>query len=87
VIEVPQTEDYGKNAAKARGEDYPCVVCGRAVKYGSSTGHVVHLGNGGGYLLLPTEVDPAASDYLGLYPLGGNCLKKHPELRPYVVAR
>lgn len=85
MIEVPTTEDYDKNANRARGEDYPCVVCGRAVKYGSRTGVGVHLGNGGSHLLLPSEVDPAASDYLGVYPLGGDCLRKHPELRPYVI--
>jgi hypothetical protein len=84
MIEVPQTEDYRRNAGKLPGEAYPCVVCGKAVKRPEKN-FSVHLGGGGSCLLLANEVNPAASDYLGVYPLGRDCLRQHPELRPYVI--
>lgn len=83
MIEVPQHPDYDKNSCKATSDDYPCVVCGKPVKAGK--GHSVYLGKGGSHLLLESEADPAASDFLGVYPLGRDCLRNNPQLRPYVL--
>jgi len=80
MITVPKHPDYSKNSAKP-SEHYPCVVCGKPA---SNPRYMVHLHNGGSTIVTEDEaeqLDPAGD--MSLYPLGSDCLKKHPELKPY----
>jgi hypothetical protein len=78
--------DVHDSARGPKGDQYPCVVCGRGV----SKGWRVHLHEGGSALV--TEAEAAELNATGHenadmygYPLGRDCLRAHPELKPYVV--
>jgi hypothetical protein len=61
----------------------PCIICGRGVK--EPWKYTVHLYMGA--TLVTSEeaqtIDPAGD--LGGWPIGANCLKKHPEIIPYLI--
>jgi len=62
----------------------PCLLCGRPVKLTSQTAWV-HQHNGGASIVTEeeaAELDPRAE--MGWWPIGPDCLKSHPELKPYV---
>jgi hypothetical protein len=63
--------------------DTPCVICGRGVK--EPWKHTVHVYLG--FTLITSEeaenIDPSGD--LGAWPIGANCLKKHPEIKPYLI--
>lgn len=67
----------------ARCEDaYPCVVCGKAVT--SARRKMVRMWWG---TVLVTEAESGTLDAggdMGYYPIGSECLRNHPELKPYV---
>jgi hypothetical protein len=70
------------------GSSYPCVVCGVHVR---SPKWELHMISGGGVALHPADealfaADEAASGGdMGFYPIGADCLRQHPELRPFVL--
>ena len=81
--QLPSTpHDYYKNMEKA-GDLPTCVICGRGIK--AEHPRMVHVHDGG--LAVVTNEEAAtmndAAD-LGLYPIGPECLKKHPRIKPYV---
>lgn len=88
MIDIPVSDRYMDNAGKPM-QHYPCVICGREVKPGPKTAYV-HLHYGGGVAILPEEEEQANRECpggnLGAYPVGADCLRKHPELKPYVDA-
>lgn len=84
MIKIPRSSDYSRNADRVKGDESPCVVCGKGVKRESRT-LTVHVGYGGGHLLLENEVDYTSDDYCGEHPIGRDCLKKNPDLKPYVI--
>lgn len=68
------------------GDAYPCIVCGLPVPYPR---FMVHVIKGGGVALHAADENayqPDGGD-LGLYPIGPECRKRYPELRPYIHAR
>lgn len=78
------------NTDSIRSENYngqgstPCLVCGKPVK---NPVYFLHVVDGGASIIKPDETwDNEAAD-LGLYPLGADCKKKHPELDEYVIVR
>lgn len=81
MIQIPVSEHHSKNAAKCKGDEQPCIVCGKPVK---AAKWYVHLHCGGSHAV--TEEEAATlpdNEDLGLYPIGTCCLRKHPELKPY----
>lgn len=69
-----------------RGDLYPCLICGRPI---AKPKYSLHLWYGS---MAVTEEEAAAlvakegdGGDTGFYPVGSDCLKKHPELRPYVA--
>lgn len=89
VTEIPYHPRYTTNfQGVTKGDELgPCVVCGKAVK--APGVYFVHAVEGGGYVCTPDE-DAARfgrSDDLGLQPIGSDCVRKHPELAPYVRKR
>lgn len=86
MIKIPFSPDYSKNRHRYNQSDnnQPCIICGKLVK-DQNNRYSVHVHNGGTYLV--TEEEAAnlndAGD-CGMYPIGPDCLRQHPELRPYV---
>ena len=81
MISTPSHPNYFKNVNRC-GAATPCVICGKAVTT-ANPAHI-HLHNGGASIVTEAEaatMDPAAD--LGLYPIGADCLRRYPELRPY----
>jgi hypothetical protein len=84
------TSQYHKNAERVNGEKTPCAICGRAVNTDSSRTAWIHVHNGGASIV--TEAEAKALNDAGreaadmcFYPVGSDCLKRHPELGPYVT--
>lgn len=70
---------------RARGDEVPCVLCGKGIKPGAGVGYL-HI-HGGGALIV-TEEEAArmsAAGDMGMQPIGRECLRQHPELRPYLA--
>lgn len=80
---IERSPDRAKNAARVKGEREPCYVCGRAVSTEKNDFYWIEVGGGGHDALLPQEVDAGDPGYLGCHPVGADCLKKQPALRPY----
>ena len=83
-MQLPQrTPDYHKNMSKA-GDLPTCIICGRGIKAVAPASVHVH---GGGSLVVTEEeaaTMSAAAD-VGIYPIGPECLKNHPEMKAYVL--
>jgi hypothetical protein len=68
--------------------DTPCIICGRGVK--DPWKYTVHIYWGTTLVTaeeiatLPDDVLPQNAD-LGCWPIGADCLKKHPEIVPYLI--
>jgi hypothetical protein len=84
-IEIPYHKDYHKNKERTGNGEYPpCIVCGRGIK--ASDPAMVHVHHGGTHLVTEeraAQLNPAADMYL--FPIGPDCLKRHPELKPFVI--
>ena len=81
---------YHDHVGKSDGNDdyQPCIICGKPVNIDTNPKTVpwIHDHNGGGCAVTETEaraLDPGAD--LGWWPIGSDCLRKHPELKPYVT--
>lgn len=80
MIEIPRAANYWKNEERCN-YDNPCVVCGKTVKIEGASIHTWE----GFYAVTEDEVphlNPAGES--GFYPIGRDCLRKHPELKMYV---
>lgn len=82
LIEIPtSTHRFTRDT----GEAYPCIICGKAVT--SKHPKYLRVVEGGSYAVLPEfqgDYDGDPGD-LGFYPIGSECLRNHPELRPYAT--
>lgn len=61
----------------------PCIICGKGIR--EPWPHTVHLYMGA---TLVTEEEAKTIDEsgdLGGWPIGNDCLRKHPEIRPYLI--
>lgn len=90
MINIPFSENYGQNVNKynAYSEGYElCAVCGRGIRE-EKVKYRVHVWRGS-KLLLEEELSAMSPEdkdgsYMGEYALGRDCLKRHPELKPYL---
>lgn len=79
------SDRYSKNQDQCRGDNYPCVVCGKPVK--NPKLYVRYFW--GTHAVTDQEAEEIIAKEgnggdMCLYPIGAACLKKHPELKPYV---
>lgn len=82
MITIPYHKDFQKNQEKA-GDLLPCVVCGRGIK--AKNPRMVHVHDGGASIVTEDEaakLNPNAD--MCFFPIGPCCLRKHPELKPYI---
>lgn len=83
-IIVPKSPSYYRNIEKH--DRQPCLICGkpvRATMYARGT-RWVHVHEGGSRIVtdrLAETLDPSAD--LGMYPIGADCWRKHPELHRF----
>lgn len=74
--------NYSKNSEKANGNEAPCVLCGKPVK---NVRYEVHLHRGGSHVVTEKEaLNLDLAEDMGMYPLGSECYRSCPEIRPYV---
>lgn len=89
MINIPIHAKYSENEHKTGANKkgfMPCVVCGKAISKKSTSAKVVRVHNGG--ISLVTEEEALVMDEgadLGSYPLGADCLRRYPVLKPYVL--
>lgn len=82
-IEIPRHDNYFDNYSRCKSGEAPCIVCGKGVKVER---YHIHEHHGGGVAVTEeraAQLDPAAD--LGCWPIGPDCLRKHPELKPFVT--
>lgn len=86
LVPAETTSDWHENSqTRCSGDDWPCVICGRGIKNAETKSRWLHLVDGGMHFLRPgVDWDDDASD-LGSHPIGADCLKKRPWLRPFVT--
>lgn len=95
MYHIPTSKNYFKNleqlgprSGNAEG-NLPCVVCGKGIPTATAK-HWVRV-FWGTVVVMPDEAraiidhESDAGD-LGFNAVGSDCLRKHPELRPYVNA-
>lgn len=85
MMKIPHHKNLLSNLERfpAKHGEHPCCVCGKPVKRPFKL--AVHEHNGGGYIVTEEEAAALARNAdLGLQPIGSDCLRKHPELKPYV---
>lgn len=82
-----RSKDYRKNMITfPAGDAYRCIICGKPCK---NPKYLVWEHLGGGTVVTMEEgkrLNAAGKEGadLGGQPIGSDCLRKHPELRPYV---
>lgn len=89
TIDIPDNPAPEKMIrARAAGPDaYPCVICGIPVNKPRFMCHVV---GGGGVALHPDDEHLFAADEaalngdVGCHPVGADCLRRFPEMKPFV---
>ena len=87
MLTIVQAPGYGENVRRSKGAVAPCVVCGRGV---ARPRYLVHVHEGGAAVVTEAEAEAlnragrAGAD-CGGYPIGADCLRAHPEYRPYVT--
>ena len=85
MIDIPRHPDYSKNFNRPYREDPDvcrCCICGRPCP---EPRYMLNEHCGGGVAVTEQEAASLneAAD-LGMQAIGADCLKKHPELKPYV---
>lgn len=86
AIEIPFNDDFGEQMDRTGSHGRsPCIVCGRQCP---NPRYMVHVHGGLQTIVTEEEAeqlnnsDESGGD-MGMWPIGTDCLKKHPELRPY----
>ena len=88
MIELPRSVNYGVNQDRypCRGNQYECIVCGKPVNVPAKS--IVRVHDGGSAVVTNEEAETLdANADLGMHPVGQDCLRRHPELKPYIEDR
>lgn len=87
MIEIPYTADHSANRARVDTSRYlPCIVCGRAIKAAPALVRVYW----GSHIVTAEEAERlhiaegGDGGDLYYYPIGPDCLRRHPAIKPYV---
>jgi hypothetical protein len=85
AIKLPFNPDFSETASRypCGDQEYHCVICGKPVKMASRPWCLRIINGGFDVATIETEeqIDPAGDLYW--LPIGNNCLRKHPELKPW----
>lgn len=83
-------KNYHKNAERVTSDYTPCVICGKAVNTDRPGTAWVRVHNGGYSIVTDAEAialnnEGRSSADMYYFPVGPDCLKRHPELKPYTA--
>lgn len=87
MIEIPYTDDYKKNIERHNfGDSLPCIVCGRPIKAERPAMLRIFWGS---HIVTDAEAEQIIAEEGGggdlcYYPIGPDCLRKNPQVAPYV---
>lgn len=85
MIEIPYPADYTKNLERhGMRKALPCIVCDRATKAVSPAMLRIFWGT---HIVTDEEASQIIATKGGdlcSYPIGPDCLRRHPEIKPYV---
>lgn len=86
MIDVPKHPRYFENMERCKDYHLPCIVCGKACKNPRWRVRLFW----GDTIVTKEEADKIIAEQgeggdLGNYPLGSDCLRTHPELKPYAI--
>lgn len=81
---------YHENSERVTGDHWPCAICGRAVDTSRPRTAWIHVHNGGASIVTDAEAKALndageESADMSWYPVGPECMKRHPELKPYAA--
>lgn len=79
-IDPPMSPNWFKNFHDSREHD-PCIVCGKEVP---NVRHEVIQDITTNELISPDDADAGSEDAI-VVPVGPDCLRKNPELKPYLI--
>jgi hypothetical protein len=88
AIKIPRSKNYGRNRAASNDSSaYACVVCGKDL---TDPQHALWVHEGGSHAVTQAEGERLNREGhegadLGAHPIGDDCLRAHPELKPYVT--
>jgi hypothetical protein len=81
MIEIPFDPLFVENMNRTQSHGFnPCIICGRKCK---NPRYKVYVNSGFSHILTEDEFRQDEGQML-LFPIGADCLRKHPEVRSYV---
>lgn len=86
MLVIPRHPRFDEWSENAYGENtFPCVICGKPIR-DTKVKYRVYMDNGGLHLLSREEakLHPEKYEELGMWPLGPDCYRQHPELLDYI---
>jgi hypothetical protein len=84
MLDFTPNRDHHEQEQKIKDfHDTPCIICGRGVK--DPWKYTVHIFWGFTVVTKEEAETLPESANLGAWPIGSYCLKKHPEILPYVI--
>lgn len=86
MVDVPMSSQFKiKGRGRWSADSTPCYICAMPIRK-DRIKYMLHIHCGGGIAV--TEAEAAKLDEagdLGCHPIGSDCLRRHPELKPYVI--
>lgn len=87
MIDIPFSVNFIQNMDRTNSHgDFPCIICGCKA---ANARYWVHVH--GGFSTIVTDEEAAALNKgdergadMGMFPIGSDCLRKHPEIKSYV---
>lgn len=67
--------NYIKNSDMVRGDDWPCVICGRPIKNKNTAKWITVIQGGSSFG--PQDSDPNHPGFMGGFPIGPDCYRRH----------
>ena len=82
----PFSAHYSTNVSRIRDQTHmnPCVLCGKNV---INPAGYLNVAGGGGTFVMPDYEGDNDPGYMGFHAIGSDCLRRNPELKPYLVQR
>jgi len=80
MIKIHCNPDHRENEQRIKNGETGCFICGKGVKEPWKNSIHVYLGY---YAVMEDEKIEEGGD-MGMFPVGSDCLKKYPELLPYI---
>lgn len=84
-IAIPQSLNHARNRDRCDGDKTPCYICGKGKKPKRAETMIWVVD--GGAVAATQEERVAPGGDMGLHPIGADCLRHNPQLKPFVIVR